>query len=110
MPPAPDFLKFTFVDTTNAKFERSLNRFARARHVIYDDFPEILRARDNIAGEIGEYFAIKALNNSEKKQRRLLTTRDKRRNLHDREPSAAHHFWRPSICSVSGHIRFHTKG
>ena len=33
---------------------------------IYDDFPEVLRARDNIAGEIGEYFAIKALNNSEK--------------------------------------------
>ena len=61
-----NFLRFTFVDTTNAEFERSLKRFARARHVIYDDFPEVLRARDNIAGEIGEYFAIKALNNSEK--------------------------------------------
>jgi len=61
-----NFLKFTFVDTTNAEFERSLKRFAKARHVIYDDFPEVLRARDNIAGEIGEYFAIKALNKSEK--------------------------------------------
>lgn len=60
------FLGFTFVDTTNAKFERSLKKFAQARHVIYDDFPEVLRARDNIAGEIGEYFAIKALNKSEK--------------------------------------------
>jgi hypothetical protein len=60
------FLRFTFVDTANVKFERSLKKFARARRVIYDEFPEVLRARDNIAGEIGEYFAIKALNNSEK--------------------------------------------
>lgn len=61
-----DFLKFTFVDTRNSKFERGLKRFSKARHVIYDDFPDVLRARDNIAGEIGEYFAIKALNESEK--------------------------------------------
>ena len=60
------FLKFTFVDTTNAKFEQSLKKFAKARHGIYDDFPEVLRAKDNIAGEIGEYFGIKALNNFEK--------------------------------------------
>ncbi len=61
-----DFLRFTFVDTRNAEFEQSLKRFAKARHVIYDDFPDVLRARDNIAGEIGEYFGIKALNEHEK--------------------------------------------
>lgn len=60
------FLKFTFFDTKHAKFERSLNRFSKARHAIYQDFPEVLRSRDNIAGEIGEYFAIKALNQSER--------------------------------------------
>lgn len=61
-----EFLKFTFFDTEYTKFERSLKRFSRARHAIYQEFPEILRVRDNITGEIGEYFAIKALNQSEK--------------------------------------------
>lgn len=69
-----DFLKFTFVDTENAKFEESLDRFSKARHAIYKDFPEILRARDNISGEIGEYFAIKALNWSEKSRVIRLST------------------------------------
>jgi hypothetical protein len=61
-----EFLKFTFFDTEYTKFERSLTSFSRARHAIYQDFPEVLRVRDNITGEIGEYFAIKALNRSEK--------------------------------------------
>jgi hypothetical protein len=61
-----NFLKFTFVDTKHTQFEDGLNAFSKARHALYRDFPEILRTRDNIAGEIGEYFAIKALNQSEK--------------------------------------------
>jgi hypothetical protein len=60
------FLKFTFFDTKHAKFERNLKRFAKARHGIYRDFRDVLRNNDNIAGEIGEYFAVKALNQSEK--------------------------------------------
>lgn len=46
-------------------FERNLKRFAQARHAIYQDFHDVLRNKDNIAGEIGEYFAVKALNQSE---------------------------------------------
>jgi hypothetical protein len=61
-----DFLKFTFFETQHSKFERSLRRFSKARHALYQDFLDVLRARDNIAGEIGEYFAIKTLNQSEK--------------------------------------------
>lgn len=61
-----EFLKFTFFDTQHAKFERSLKKFSKARHGFYQDFPDVLRTRDNIAGEIGEYFAIKALNQAEK--------------------------------------------
>jgi hypothetical protein len=61
-----EFLKFTFFDNQHAKFERSLRRFSKARHAIYQAFPDVLRTRDNIAGEIGEYFAIKALNQSER--------------------------------------------
>jgi len=60
------FLKFTFFDTQQDKFERSLQRFSKARRTLYQNFPDVLRARDNIAGEIGEYFAIKALNRSER--------------------------------------------
>ena len=33
-----------------------------------------------------------------------------RRYRHDWEPSTAHHFWRPRVCSASDHIRCHTKG
>jgi hypothetical protein len=61
-----EFLKFTFFDTQHAKFERNLSRFSKIRHALYRDFPDVLRARDNISGEIGEYFAIKALNQSER--------------------------------------------
>jgi hypothetical protein len=61
-----EFLKFTFFDAQHAKFERALSRFSKARHAIYRGFHDVLRTRDNIAGEIGEYFAIKALNDSEK--------------------------------------------
>lgn len=32
---------------------------------MYQDFPEVLRVRDNVVGEIGEYFAVKALNSKE---------------------------------------------
>jgi hypothetical protein len=60
-----EFLRFTFFDTERAGFERSLKKFSKARHAIYKTFPEVFRSRDNIAGEIGEYFAIKALNKTE---------------------------------------------
>ena len=62
-----EFLTFTFFDAQHTEFERILETFSQARHALYRDFPGVLRARDNIAGEIGEYFAIKALNKSEKR-------------------------------------------
>jgi hypothetical protein len=43
-------------------FERDLKRFALERRKLYTDHSSIVRARDNISGEIGEYFAIKAFN------------------------------------------------
>jgi hypothetical protein len=43
-------------------FERVLKRFAKVRSELYKDFDHILRARDSIAGHVGEYFAIKLFN------------------------------------------------
>jgi len=61
-----EFLKFTFLDTEHKKFEQSLTRFADLRSEMYRDYSEVLRVRDNIIGEIGEYFAVKALNRTER--------------------------------------------
>lgn len=63
-----DFLKFTFFETEHTLFEESVRKFAKVRAAMYQNFPEVLRARDNVVGEIGEYFAVKALNSSEKNQ------------------------------------------
>ncbi|MBD2836261.1 hypothetical protein ID144_04305 [Pseudomonas sp. JM0905a] len=60
-----EFLRFTFFDTEHQQFEKSVSEFARVRAAMYQDFPEVLRVRDNVVGEIGEYFAVKALNNKE---------------------------------------------
>ena len=43
-------------------FERALKRFAPARAALYREYPQVLRARDSIAGEVGEYFAIRFYN------------------------------------------------
>lgn len=69
-----EFLRFTFFDTEHQAFEKSLQEFARVRSEMYRDFPEVLRVRDNIVGEIGEYFAVKALNDSEPNQVIRLTS------------------------------------
>lgn len=57
------FLRFTFGATgNNPAFERDLRRFARAREELYQKHYDVVRSRDNITGEIGEYFAIKEFN------------------------------------------------
>lgn len=61
-----DFLRFTFFDTQHLAFEKALQAFASARNTLYASFPEVMRVRDNVVGEIGEYFAVKALNASER--------------------------------------------
>jgi hypothetical protein len=43
-------------------FEHLLKRFARLRQELYTEFEHILKARDSIAGHIGEYFAVKGFN------------------------------------------------
>jgi hypothetical protein len=43
-------------------FERLLKQFARVRHDLYSGYEHILRARDSIAGHVGEYFAVKGFN------------------------------------------------
>jgi hypothetical protein len=48
----------------NKQFEKALTRFAAARDRLYTDFAAVLRARDNAAGAVGEYFAIRAFNSS----------------------------------------------
>ncbi len=50
----------------DGKFEKSLISFAKSREHVYKKFSHILRARDSIAGEIGEYFAISRFNESYK--------------------------------------------
>ena len=45
-----------------AAFEDVLRRFATVRTELYSNFAHILRARDSIAGHVGEYFAVKRFN------------------------------------------------
>lgn len=61
-----EFLRFTFFETEHQLFEKSVSEFAKVRVEMYQKFPEVLRVRDNVIGEIGEYFAVKALNSKEK--------------------------------------------
>ena len=58
-----EFLRFTFGAVgSDPGFERDLRSFSRARERFYSRNLGILRARDNILGEIGEYFAVKHFN------------------------------------------------
>lgn len=54
-----EFLRFTFFETEHKLFEESVSEFAKVRVAMYRRFPEVLRVRDNVVGEIGEYFAVK---------------------------------------------------
>lgn len=56
-------LKFIFgTQGKNKIFERELAHFAKVRNQIYIKHLNILRSRDSIAGEIGEYFSISHFN------------------------------------------------
>ncbi len=48
--------------TTSTGFEPLLRRFAKLRRELYGSFDHILRARDSIAGHLGEYFAVRGFN------------------------------------------------
>lgn len=54
-------LQAVFLESATG-FETVLKRFAKVRSELYRDFDYILRARDSIAGHVGEYFAIKRFN------------------------------------------------
>lgn len=60
-----DFLHFTFNASSDKKFEHDLENFATSRAKLYNDHSGIMRTRDNIIGEIGEYFCIKEFNKKE---------------------------------------------
>gem|GEM_PF-6180545 len=55
-------LQRMFLLTKDPRFEAALTEFARARSSLYTRFPGVLRTRDSIAGEVGEYFAIAKYN------------------------------------------------
>ena len=58
-----DHLTFTFGALgVHKSFEADLVKFATVRQKLYADHGRIIRSRDNIVGEIGEYFAIKEFN------------------------------------------------
>jgi len=57
---------FGSANGVNRTFEQDLAAFSKARRRLYDRHSDVLRSRDNIAGEIGEYFAVKALNKTYK--------------------------------------------
>lgn len=58
-----EFLRFSFSALgQNTDFEKDLDSFARSRSRIYAKHSSVIRSRDNVVGEIGEYFAIKAFN------------------------------------------------
>ena len=48
--------------TANEAFEGALRRFGKQRQRLYARFPGVLRARDNLAGSIGEYWGMAAFN------------------------------------------------
>jgi hypothetical protein len=54
-------LQAIFLDAATG-FEPLLKKFALLRKALYTEFDHILRARDSIAGHIGEYFAVKGFN------------------------------------------------
>jgi hypothetical protein len=54
-------LQAIFLDAATG-FEHLLKKFALLRKTLYTEFDHILRARDSIAGHIGEYFAVKGFN------------------------------------------------
>lgn len=72
-------LQTIFLDSATG-FEAKLKRFARARHEMYETFGHILRARDSIAGQIGEYFAVKRFN-SRFREQPLVRVRSNFRDL-----------------------------
>ena len=58
-----EHLVFTFGTLgANDNFESDLKSFAAVRQRLYAQHGSIVRSRDNIVGEIGEYFAIKKFN------------------------------------------------
>lgn len=67
-------LQTIFLDTASPGFEMAIKRFAKVRRELYDDFSHILRARDSIAGHVGEYFAVRRFN-SKFPKRPLLRVR-----------------------------------
>lgn len=74
-PEIVEFLRFSFSALgRHAEFEKDLASFARARTRLYSRHPNIIRSRDNISGEIGEYFAIKAFNKQNPDQHLIRLT------------------------------------
>lgn len=62
-PDTIDILRYTFLhDSLLTQFDQALRRFARQREHLYTDYPFVMRTRDNIAAEIGEYYAIRHFN------------------------------------------------
>lgn len=55
-------LQTIFLDANSDGFEGAVRRFAKARMVLYTTYRHIMRARDSIAGHIGEYFAVRGFN------------------------------------------------
>jgi hypothetical protein len=74
-PKIVEFLRFSFSALgRHAAFEKDLASFARARTRMYSRHSNIMRSRDNISGEIGEYFAIKAFNKQNPDQHLIRLT------------------------------------
>lgn len=48
--------------SANAAFEKAVQHFGRQRQRFYTRFPNVLRSKDNIAGSVGEYWAVAAFN------------------------------------------------
>jgi hypothetical protein len=72
-------LQSIFLDAGTG-FERVLKRFAKVRSELYHDFDHILRARDSIAGHVGEYFAVRGFN-ARYPERPLVRVRSNFRDL-----------------------------
>lgn len=63
LPDTVDTLRYTFLhESLLSHFDHDLRTFARQREHLYTAYPFVMRSRDNVAAEIGEYYAIRYFN------------------------------------------------
>lgn len=94
-------LQAIFLDAATG-FEHLLKKFALLRKTLYTEFDHILKARDSIAGHIGEYFAVKGFN-SRYRERPLVRVRSNFPDLDAIQTGSGSRFAVKTVTSLRQH-------